>query len=91
MVARVAIVDPALTDGCPRGVTLASGLDAVTQVIEQAMTGLDGLLYIASTSESSGQSTITLTFDSGVNPDTAQVQVQNKLAVATPSLPQRKP
>jgi alcohol dehydrogenase class IV len=34
MVARVAIVDPALTDGCPRGVTLASGLDAVTQVIE---------------------------------------------------------
>jgi multidrug efflux pump len=62
--------------------------DAVTQVIEQAMTGLDGLLYIASTSEGSGQSTITLTFDSGVNPDTAQVQVQNKLAVATPSLPQ---
>ena len=62
--------------------------DAVTQVIEQAMTGLDGLLYIASTSEGNGQSTITMTFDSGVNPDTAQVQVQNKLAVATPSLPQ---
>ncbi len=62
--------------------------DSVTQVIEQAMTGLDGLLYIASTSESNGLSTITLTFDSGVNPDTAQVQVQNKLAVATPSLPQ---
>lgn len=34
MIARVAIVDPALTDGCPRGITLASGLDAVTQVIE---------------------------------------------------------
>lgn len=34
MLARLAIVDPALTDGCPRGVTLASGLDAVTQVIE---------------------------------------------------------
>lgn len=34
MVARLAIVDPALTDGCPRAVTLASGLDAVTQVIE---------------------------------------------------------
>lgn len=34
MVARLAIVDPALTDGCPKGVTLASGLDAVTQVIE---------------------------------------------------------
>lgn len=34
MVARLAIVDPALTDGCPKAVTLASGLDAVTQVIE---------------------------------------------------------
>ena len=34
MIARLAIVDPALTDGCPKGVTLASGLDAVTQVIE---------------------------------------------------------
>jgi hypothetical protein len=34
MLPRLAIVDPALTDGCPRGVTLASGLDAVTQVIE---------------------------------------------------------
>ncbi len=34
MLARLAIVDPALTDGCPRGVTLACGLDAITQVIE---------------------------------------------------------
>ena len=34
MMARLAIVDPALTDGCPRGVTLSSGLDALTQVIE---------------------------------------------------------
>jgi multidrug efflux pump len=62
--------------------------DSVTQVIEQSMTGLDGLLYMSSTSEATGVSTITLTFDSAVNPDTAQVQVQNKLAVATPSLPQ---
>ena len=61
--------------------------DSVTQVIEQAMTGLDGLLYLSATSEANGTATVTLTFDSGVDPDTAQVQVQNKLAVATASLP----
>ncbi|WP_394791719.1 efflux RND transporter permease subunit [Rhodoferax sp.] len=62
--------------------------DTVTQVIEQKMKGLDRLAYMASTSESSGSVTITLTFENGTNPDTAQVQVQNKLALATPLLPQ---
>ena len=62
--------------------------DTVTQVIEQKMKGLDRLSYIASTSESTGSVTITLTFETGTNPDTAQVQVQNKLALATPLLPQ---
>ena len=62
--------------------------DTVTQVIEQKMRGLDRLAYISSTSESSGNVTITLTFENGTNPDTAQVQVQNKLALATPLLPQ---
>ena len=62
--------------------------DTVTQVIEQKMKGLDRLSYMASTSESSGQVTITLTFDNGTDPDTAQVQVQNKLSLATPLLPQ---
>ncbi len=62
--------------------------DTVTQVIEQKMKGLDRLAYIASTSESSGNVTITLTFENGTDPDTAQVQVQNKLALATPLLPQ---
>ena len=52
------------------------------------MKGLDRLSYMASTSESSGQVTITLTFENGTNPDTAQVQVQNKLTLATPLLPQ---
>ncbi len=62
--------------------------DSVTQVIEQKMKGLDGLLYMSSTSESSGSATLTLTFSADTNPDIAQVQVQNKLALATPLLPQ---
>ncbi|MCP3044260.1 efflux RND transporter permease subunit [Xanthomonas euvesicatoria] len=62
--------------------------DTVTQVIEQKMKGLDHLSYMASTSESSGAVTITLTFENGTDPDTAQVQVQNKLSLATPLLPQ---
>ncbi len=60
---------------------------SVTQVIEQAMQGLDGLTYISSTSDSNGSASITLTFANGTNPDIAQVQVQNKLQVATASLP----
>ena len=62
--------------------------DSVTQIIEQNMKGLDGLLYFSSTSEGSGRANITLTFDNGTNPDTAQVQVQNKLQLAMPLLPQ---
>ncbi len=52
--------------------------DSVTQIIEQNMKGLDGLIYFSSNSSSNGQATITLTFESGTNPDIAQVQVQNK-------------
>ena len=62
--------------------------DSVTQVIEQKMTGLDGLLYFNSSSDSFGRSTITLTFSADTNPDIAQVQVQNKLQLALPLLPQ---
>ncbi|WP_340677965.1 efflux RND transporter permease subunit [Paraglaciecola sp.] len=62
--------------------------DTVTQVIEQKMKGLDGLMYMSSTSESNGSMTITLSFSADTNPDIAQVQVQNKLALATPLLPQ---
>jgi multidrug efflux pump len=61
--------------------------NTVTQVIEQNMKGLDGLTYLASTSDSAGSVVITLTFDAGTNPDIAQVQVQNKLQLATPLLP----
>ena len=59
----------------------------VVQVIEQQMSGLDHLIYLASTSDDSGQGVITLTFAPGTNPDIAQVQVQNKLQLATPQLP----
>lgn len=62
--------------------------DSVTQVIEQSMYGLDHLLYMSSNSDSSGAVQITLTFDSGTDPDIAQVQVQNKLQQAIPLLPQ---
>ena len=61
--------------------------DSVTQIIEQSMKGLDGLLYMSATSEATGSATITLTFQSGTDPDIAQVQVQNKLQSAIPLLP----
>src|ERR1044071_1714908 len=61
--------------------------DTVTSVIEQQMNGIEGLLSISSTSESSGQSTITLSFKPGPDPDIAQLQVQNKLQLPTPNLP----
>ena len=62
--------------------------DSVTQIIEQQMTGLDGLIYMSSNSSSSGMASITLTFETGTDADVAQVQVQNKLQSAMPLLPQ---
>src|SRR5450755_1046428 len=59
----------------------------VVQVIEQQMSGIDHLLYMGSTSDDTGQSTTTLTFAPGSDPDIAQVQVQNKLQLAVPLLP----
>ncbi|QCA05283.1 efflux RND transporter permease subunit [Pantoea vagans] len=62
--------------------------DSVTQVIEQNMNGIDGLMYMSSSSDSSGTLTLTISFESGTDADIAQVQVQNKLQLATPLLPQ---
>ncbi|WBU62068.1 efflux RND transporter permease subunit [Paracoccus albus] len=62
--------------------------NTVTQIIEQQMTGLDGLRYMSSSSTSAGSSTTTLTFETGTDEDIAQVQVQNKLSQATSLLPQ---
>ena len=61
---------------------------SVTQIVEQQLTGLNGMIYFSSTSSSSGQVNITVTFDKGVNPDIAQVQVQNKVQQALARLPQ---
>ena len=70
------------------GASAQAAEDSVTQIIEQNMKGLDGLLYMSATSDSDGSVQVTLTFENGTNPDIAQVQVQNKLQLATPLLPQ---
>jgi len=62
--------------------------DTVTQVIEQKLNGIDNLIYMSSTSDSSGAVSISLTFRAGTDPNIAQVQVQNKLQLAIPLLPQ---
>jgi multidrug efflux pump len=61
--------------------------ETVTSVIEQQLNGIDNLLYMSSASDANGTSIITLYFLPGTNPDVAQVQVQNKVQLATPSLP----
>jgi multidrug efflux pump len=62
--------------------------DTVTQVIEQKLNGIDNLIYMSSTSDSAGMAAINLNFKAGTDPNIAQVQVQNKLQLATPLLPQ---
>lgn len=62
--------------------------DTVVQVIEQQLNGIDNLTYMTSEAQADGSAGITLTFAQGTDPDTAQVQVQNKLSLALPLLPQ---
>src|SRR5512145_1131961 len=62
--------------------------DTVTQVVEQKLNGIDNLIYMSSTSDSAGAVAINLNFKAGTDPNIAQVQVQNKLQLATPLLPQ---
>ena len=70
------------------GASAETVANTVTQIIEQQMTGLDGMRYMSSSSTSAGQASITLTFETGTDPDVAQVQVQNKLSQATSLLPE---
>ena len=69
------------------GASAEAAEKAVTQVIEQQLTGIDHLLYFSSSSSASGGVSITLTFETGTDADIAQVQVQNKVSLATPRLP----
>jgi multidrug efflux pump len=62
---------------------------SVTQIIEQQLTGIDGLLYFSATSDSAGRVRLNVTFDKGIDPDIAQVQVQNRVQQAIPRLPQQ--
>ncbi|WP_349961589.1 efflux RND transporter permease subunit [Rhizobium sp. ZPR3] len=70
------------------GADAATVENSVTKVIEQGMTGIDNLDYMASTSTATGQASISLTFTNKANPDVAQMQVQNKLQLVTAQLPQ---
>ncbi|SDG49539.1 efflux RND transporter permease subunit [Alloyangia pacifica] len=70
------------------GASAETVANTVTQIVEQQMTGLDGMRYMSSSSTSAGTASITLTFESGTDPDVAQVQVQNKLSQATALLPE---
>ncbi|MYN24931.1 efflux RND transporter permease subunit [Duganella levis] len=69
------------------GASAVTMQDTVVQVIEQQMSGIDNLLYMSSTTDDTGVSTTSLTFATGTDPNIAQVQVQNKLQLATPLLP----
>jgi multidrug efflux pump len=69
------------------GASAATVETSVTQVLEQQLTGIDGLLYFSSSSSSAGSASITVTFEKGIDPDTAQVQVQNKVQQALSRLP----
>lgn len=71
------------------GASAATVENSVTQVLEQQLTGLDGLLYFSSQSASNGAASITATFAKGTDPDIAQVQVQNKIQAAISRLPQQ--
>jgi hydrophobe/amphiphile efflux-1 (HAE1) family protein len=82
------IAPPAITATATYPGASAETVDTtITQVIEQQMRGLDNFRYMLSNSDSTGQSQIELTFEPGTDPNTALIQVQNKLQLATPRLP----
>ncbi len=71
------------------GASAETAENSMTQVLEQALTGLDGMLYFSSQSSSRGQSNISVIFEKGTDPDIAQVQVQNQVQTVLPRLPQQ--
>ncbi|MBV8508870.1 MAG: efflux RND transporter permease subunit, partial [Xanthobacteraceae bacterium] len=84
------IAPPVITvTGQYPGASAETIADTVVAPIEQQINGVEQMLYISSNSTADGRFTISVTFDIGVNLDIAQVQVQNRLAIATPRLPQQ--
>ncbi len=82
------IAPPSIRIGCLyQGASAETVENSVTQIIEQQMTGLDKMLYMSSSSDSSGISGIELTFAPGTDPDLAWAKVQNKLQLAMARLP----
>ncbi|MGD0278265.1 MAG: efflux RND transporter permease subunit [Smithella sp.] len=82
------IAPPSIRIGCLYpGASAETVENSITQIIEQQMTGLDKMLYMSSSSDSSGISQITLTFAPGTDPDLAWAKVQNKLQLAMARLP----
>jgi HAE1 family hydrophobic/amphiphilic exporter-1 len=82
------IAPPSIRIGCLyQGASAETVVNSVTQIIEQQMTGLDKMLYMSSSSDSSGISGIELTFAPGTDPDLAWAKVQNKLQLAMAGLP----
>ena len=82
------IAPPSIRVGCLYpGASAETVENSVTQIIEQQMTGLDRMLYMSSSSDSSGISSIELTFAPGTDPDLAWTKVQNKLQLAMARLP----
>src|SRR6476469_2870506 len=71
------------------GASAATLESSVTQILEQQLTGIDGMLYFQSSSSSRGQVSISVILQKGVNPDIAQVQVQNAIQAAISRLPQQ--
>ena len=76
-----------VTAGYP-GASAKTLEDSVLSVIEREMNGSPGLIYMESVAQANGSGTLTLTFETGTNPDLAQVDVQNRLSRAAPRLPQ---
>jgi len=70
------------------GASAETAENSVTQIIEQKMTGLDRMIYMSATSDSSGASVVEITFAPGTDPDIAWTKVQNKLQLAMASLPE---
>ena len=69
------------------GASAETTQNTVVQVIEQQLNGLDGLRYLESSSASDGSAQIIATFNQGINPDIAQVQVQDRVSLAESQLP----